>query len=53
MIQNILWILGDWFADRAPSEIFLVAFVAGSVLSWFAAREWFRGSEDEQQDMVD
>lgn len=52
MIQNIIWILGDWFADRAPSEIFLVAFVAGSLLSWFAAKEWFSAKEDDDGEDV-
>lgn len=47
MLRNMIWILGDWFADRAPSEIFLFAFIAGSLLSWLAAREWFTAEVDD------
>lgn len=51
MLTNIIWILGDWFADRAPSEIFLVAFIIGSVLAWFAAKEWFTATEEDDEDV--
>lgn len=47
MLRNMIWILGDWFADRAPSEIFLLAFVVGAVLSWFAAKEWYTATEED------
>ncbi len=54
MLRNMIWILGDWFADRAPSEIFLVAFVLGSVLAWFAAKEWFTAEvEDGETSALD
>ena len=51
MLRNMIWILGDWFAQRAPSEIFLFAFIAGSLLSWFAAREWFTATEEDDEDV--
>ena len=44
----ILDAIGAWASNRAPSEIFLAAFIIGSVLSWLAAREWYTAPDEDE-----
>ena len=34
-------------AEQLPYRVALIAFMAGALLSWFAAREWFVGDPEE------
>ncbi len=34
-------------AAQLPYRVALVAFTAGAVLAWFAAKDWFMGGEED------
>ena len=52
-IWEFLGMVGESFERTDRLTIVMVAFIVGSLLSWFAAREWFSIAEIDDDDELE